>query len=161
MIQFPGLIRDLKRGEEDAVDALLQAAFEGKDEAALVHKLRKSGEIAGEQVLPMGDEIIGYYAISRMVAPKGWLALAPVAIRPDMQRRGLGRRMMGVLTEWARLTKSPVVVLGNPAFYETAGFTCELADGLTTPYPKEFTMMAGVAAPPSKTLVYSRAFDGV
>jgi putative acetyltransferase len=161
MIQFPGHIRDLKRGEEDAVDVLLNAAFSGPNEVALVRKLRKSGEIAGEQVLPLGDEIIGYYALSQMVTPKGWLAVAPVAIRPDMQRRGLGRRMMGMLSEWARLANVPVVVVGAPAFYETAGFSRELTADLTSPYPLEQTMLAGVSAAPTQTLTYSRAFDGL
>jgi putative acetyltransferase len=153
--------RPLQRGEEDAVDALLRAAFGGRPEADLVRKLRKTNVVAGEMVLPLDGQIAGYYALSLLVKPKGWLVLAPVAIAPDVQRQRLGKRMMGMLSEWARLTKTPVVVLGNPDFYEKAGFSRALAADLTTPYPIEFTMLAGVETPPKETLIYPDAFNGL
>ncbi|MDG1376666.1 MAG: N-acetyltransferase [Yoonia sp.] len=161
MFNAPEFARDMKRGEEAQVDALLRAAFGGSAEAELVVKLRKARLIAGEQVLPMGDKIVGYYALSYMVKPKGWLCLAPVAIAPDVQRRGYGKRMVGMLTEWARLTKTPVVVLGEPAFYEKAGFSREGAAALTSPYPIDHTMVCGLTGAPEQTLVYATAFDGV
>ena len=49
----PNLPRNMKRGEEAQVDALLRAAFGGPEEAELVAKLRKARLIAGEQVMPM------------------------------------------------------------------------------------------------------------
>lgn len=157
----PQFARDLKAGEEAAVDALLQAAFGGDDEVRLVHSLRKSHAMAGEVVLPMNDRIVGYYALSALVKPKGWLCLAPVAIHPDLQGRGHGKRMMGVLTEWARLTQTPVVVLGAPEFYEKAGFSRHYATALQSPYPVENTMLAGVSKPVSaQHLKYPDAFDG-
>lgn len=164
MISFqpPAFVRDLYAGEEDAVDALLHVAFGGQDEAQLVRKLRAARVIAGEKVLPMKDHIVGYYALSHMVRPKGWLCLAPVAIHPDIQRRGHGKRMMGMLTEWARLTETPVVVLGDPAFYERAGFSRACAARLSSPYPIENAMLAGVGgAAPQQTLVYPEPFEGL
>ena len=122
MFNAPQFARDMKRGEETEVDSLLRTAFDGAVEATLVEKLRSSGQIAGEQVMPMGDRIVGYYALTYLIKPKGWLCLAPVAIAPDVQRRGYGKRMMGMLTEWARLTKTPVVVVGPQDFYTKGGF---------------------------------------
>ena len=98
MLNGPQFARDLKRGEEPLVDALLASAFDSTAEGQLIKALRKSRDIAGEQVMPMGDRIIGYYALSYMVRPKGWLCLAPVAIAPDMQRRGYGKRMIGMMS---------------------------------------------------------------
>jgi len=161
MFNAPEFARDMKRGEEAQVDALLSAAFGGAEEAELVVKLRKARLIAGEQVMPMGDRIVGYYALSYMVKPKGWLCLAPVAIAPDVQRRGYGKRMIGMLTEWARLTKTPVVVLGAPAFYEKAGFSREGAAALRSPYPIDHTMVCGLTGAPAQELVYPVVFDGV
>ncbi len=159
MFNAPQFARDLKRGEESEVDTLLRAAFETPAQAKFVEALRKSGLIAGEQVMPMGDRIVGYYALSYMVKPKGWLCLVPVAIAPDMQRRGYGKRMMGMLSEWSRLTQSPIVVLGELAFFERAGFSRGGAVNLTSPYPLDHTMVCGVAAAPAQDLVYPAPFD--
>ena len=161
MFNAPEFARDMKRGEEAQVDELLRAAFGSAAEAELVVKLRKPRLIAGEQVMPMGDRIVGYYALSNMVKPKGWLCLAPVAIAPDVQRRGYGKRMIGMLTEWARITQTPVVVLGEPAFYEKAGFSRKGAAALTGPYPIDHTMVCGLAGAPAQDLIYPPAFNGV
>ena len=161
MFNTPEFARDMKRGEEAQVDALLRAAFGGPEEAELIAKLRKARLIAGEQVMPMGGRIVGYYALSYMVKPKGWLCLAHVAIAPDVQRRGYGKRMIGMLTEWARITQTPVVVLGEPAFYEKAGFSRNGAAALTSPYPIDHTMVCGLAGAPAHDLIYPSAFNGV
>ncbi|PRY76928.1 putative acetyltransferase [Yoonia maritima] len=162
LFQTPDFARDMKRGEEPAVDALLDLAFGGPDESRLVAALRKSRVIAGETVLPMDGQIIGYYALSYMVKPKGWLCLAPVAIHPDVQRRGYGKRMIGVLTEWARLTKTPVVVIGDAKFYQSAGFSSDAAKNLQSSYHIEHTLLAGAGdAQPQQTLVYPAPFADI
>lgn len=159
LFQFPEFARDLRPGEEPAVDALLDHAFGGTDESRRVAKLRKARVIAGETVLPMEGQIIGYYALSYMVKPKGWLCLAPVAIHPDVQGRGYGKRMLGVLTEWARLTGTPVVVFGNPDFYQRSGFSSEHAKDLQSHYPIKNFLIAGVNHAQQQTLVYPTAFQ--
>jgi len=161
VLKTPGFIRDMKPGEEDAVERLLLAAFETDAEARLVRKLRKANAIAGETVLPMGDDIIGYFALLKMVKPKGWLALAPVAIDPEFHRQGFGKRMLGMLTEWAKITSTPVVVLGNPVFYERCGFDRSAVAKLSGPCPIEFTMLVGVDGTPEEELIYPAAFNGV
>lgn len=158
---FPSFLRPMKPADAAPVDALLRAAFGGSEEADLVAKLRKAGAMAGEMVLPLGDAPIGYYALSQMVAPKGWLCLAPVAIRPDWQRKNHGKRMIGQLVAWAEGAQQPVVVLGQPAFYERAGFSRAKAANLVTPYQAEFTLLAGHEGAPEATLVYPDAFDGL
>ena len=87
--------------------------------------------------------------------------MAPVAIAPDMQGRGFGKRMIGMLTEWARLTQSPVVVLGAPEFYGKAGFSSVAAAKLTSQYPTAFLAAAGLSGVPSQALVYPKAFNDV
>lgn len=159
MFNAPSFARDIKRGEEPIVDELINAAFGGTAEVGLVHKLRKAGQIAGEQVMPMGDRIVGYYALSYMIKPKGWLCLAPVAIAPDVQGRGYGKRMMGMLTEWARLTGTPIVVLGPMGFYTKTGFSNDAALKLQSPYLAANLAVAGVTGTPEQQLVYSSAFQ--
>lgn len=161
MLIGPDFARDMKRGEEGQVDLLLQAAFGGSAEINLVRNLRQSKAIAGEQVMTMDGRIIGYYALSYLVKPKGWLCLAPVAIAPDMHRRGYGKRMVGMLTEWARLTRTPVVVLGEQAFYGKGGFSNAAAAKLASPYPVAHMGIVGVDGTPAQTLIYPPAFDAV
>lgn len=149
-------------GEEQAVERLLQRAFEGSDEAQLVRKLRKSRQIAGEMVVPGEGGIVGYYALSRMVEPKGWLALAPVAVDPEWQGRGIGRRMVGMAAEWARLSKTTIVVLGAVPFYERAGFSVARAAKLISVYPVAHLLLAGPGEDaPERALVYPSTFDGI
>ena len=158
MIEFPEHAREMRKGEEDAVDTLLRAAFDTADEAELVKSLRRSGQIAGETVLPMQGRIVGYYALSHMIAPKNWLCLAPVATAPDVRGRYFGLRMLGVLSEWARHSETTIVVLGATEYYERAGFSAARAARLTSPYPINHTMLAGGAGIPEQTLIYPKAF---
>lgn len=159
MVMSPDFLREMRRGEEPAVDALLRAAFNGAEEAELVKALRRSGDMAGEQVMAADGDIVAYLALSRMVAPKGWLCLAPVAVHPDWQGRRIGRRMVGLITEWARISGTTVVVLGQVPFYERAGFSAARAAQLTSPYPIEHTLLAGPGTDaPKATLTYPRAF---
>ena len=158
-MQFPGFIRPATSDDIPAISSLLTAAFADPAEAALVAQLRRDGAMRGEQVIPLGADIIGYYALSAMVAPKGWLCLAPVAIAPDWQGRGHGRRLIAQLAAWADRTATPVVVLGQPAFYGKAGFVQAAARNLTSPYPVDHTLLAGVGdAAPTATLTYPAAF---
>ena len=158
-MQFPGFIRAATDHDIAAIDALLTAAFGGREEVTLVHALRKAGAMRGEQVIPLGDGMIGYYALSAMAAPGSWLCLAPVAIAPDWQRRGHGRRLVAQLAAWADRTKTPVVVLGEPVFYGKAGFSLAAARHLTSPYPVDHMLLAGVGdTAPAATLRYPAAF---
>ncbi len=153
----PDFLREMKRGEEASVSALLTDAFGQPDEARLVEKLRKSRAMAGEMVLPSKQGIVGYLALSRMIAPKGWLCLAPMAVHPDLQRMGYGRRMVGMITEWARLSGQTLVVLGDPDFYTRCGFR-PAPEGLTSPYPVDHTLVAGEVKAKSLDLRYPQAF---
>ncbi|MFZ3580934.1 GNAT family N-acetyltransferase [Loktanella sp. DJP18] len=158
-MQFPGFIRPATPHDLSAIDALLTASFGGEAEVKLVHDLRAAGAMRGEQVIPLGEGVIGYYALSAMIAPVGWLCLAPVAIAPDWQGRGHGRRLIAQLAAWADQTATPVVVLGQPEFYGKAEFSVAKAQALTSPYPIAHTLVAGIGgAAPQAVLRYPAAF---
>ncbi|SFD88842.1 GNAT family N-acetyltransferase [Roseivivax sediminis] len=155
-----GFLREMQKGEERAVDALLTTAFGRKDEAHIVGALRRAGDIAGECVVPGADGPSGYFALSSMRAPQGWICLAPVAVAPEVQGQGIGRRMIGMLSAWAVAAGQTVVVLGDPAFYERCGFSVARAQGLTSPYPLEHTAIARPGEDvPRATLTYAKALS--
>ncbi len=159
MQSMPDFMRELRPGEEPQVDALLRRAFGGPDEARLVARLRKSGAMAGEMVVPTGGQVTAYAALSAMQAPKGWLCLAPVAVDPPAQERRLGTRLVGMIAEWARLSGMNVVVLGDAGFYQRTGFSAARAARLSTPYPVAHTLLAGPGDDaPQEQLIYPVAF---
>lgn len=150
--------RDMRAVEEPAVDALLRETFGGDKEIKRVHALRKSGQMMGEMVLPWEGGVAGYAALSQMTEPKGWIALGPVVVAGHLRGRRNGKRMVGLISEWAKITKTPMVVVGPRLFFEKAGFSHTNAQGLDTPFPLEDTLIAGVEGQPMERLIYPKAF---
>lgn len=158
----PEFMRPMRALEEPAVAALLCAAFPGPEEAGLVAALRAEGRMEAEFVMPWADGLAGYLAFSRMLAPEGWLALAPVAIAPDWQGRHIGTRMVAGAMRLMAIKGLTVVVLGKPSFYARCGFSSARAAGLTSPYPINHTLIARPGDDtPEETLLYPPAFKNV
>jgi putative acetyltransferase len=181
-------VSEMRPEDHDEVDALLRGAFPGPDEAELVLRLRADRAMVSERVMRWQGRIGAYAGISRMVAPEGWFALAPVAVLPEWQNGGSGRDPAG-LQPWQRLGtwivqqtaslyidfghrmrpelqpkdgKPTLVVLGKPSFYARCGFSQERAARLIGPYPIRNTLIARPGDDvPEVTLVYPPAFDGV
>lgn len=123
MLNTPQFMREMKRGEETAVDQLLEDAFGRKEERILVEKLRSSKAIAGEMILPMNGEVVGYAALSLMLGPKDWLLLEPIAILPEHQARGFGKRLLGMIAQWAEMTGNTVITRKDTPLFRACGFT--------------------------------------
>lgn len=162
MPQGPDFMRPLRAGEEDAADALLRAAFNGPAEAGLVRALRAVGAMDLEMVLPWGNGLAGYLALSNLVAPDGWLALAPVAIAPEWQGQRWGTRFVSGVIKLTAIKGQTVVVLGKPSFYSRCGLSQPRAAQLTSPYPPANLLIARPGDDvPDDTLIYPPAFKGV
>lgn len=159
----PSFTREARDGDFDAIDRLLDAAFEGTQtqEARLVRNLRADGAILREVVMPWGDEAAGYLAVSRFVAPEGWLALGPVAIHPDWQRQGRGSFMVqDIVDDLAKGMGRTLVVVGDGKFYRKSGFLATRAARLLTPFGAKNTLLISPDMKvPEERLVYPRAFD--
>jgi putative acetyltransferase len=146
--------------EHEANAALLDAAFDTMEEVHLVHDLRDSGEMMQEHVLEHEGQLVGYAGLSAMVAPLGWLCLAPVAVAPAYQGKGYGHKLVARVGEVANTLGPEVIVLGKPSFYAASGFSSERAANLTSPYPLEYTLLAGTGdASPDDELIYPKAFS--
>ena len=158
-------IRPARSEDHDAIIALLGAAFGGTEEARLVERLRASGAAVAEMVAEEEGEIDGQVMLSRMVRPEGWLALAPVAVAPGRQGRGIGSALVGAAVSAARAGGwEAVVVVGDPGYYERFGFSAAAARGFSSPYPLEVTGLLVLGATPlggGAELVYPEAFEGL
>ncbi|SCY38830.1 GNAT family N-acetyltransferase [Paracoccus tibetensis] len=131
-------LRPEAAGDTAGIDALLSAAFGGGDEAALVRALRAAGDLTHSLVAHAGGVPVGHVALSPLAAKRPALALAPLAVHPALQGRGIGTALVRAALEAAG--DRPVVVLGEPAFYARFGFAP--AD-LASPYAGAHLMIRG------------------
>lgn len=175
-MSYPGSLRPADAGDYAEIDAVLRSAFNGTEEATLITRLRADAAVWHEIVMDHEGHVAGYYALTRMIAPRGWACLAPVAVRPEWQRGALARidngtpwqigtEMMRGLAEGIRARREGLpetaVVLGEPAFYGRCGFSLERAARLRSPYPIGHTLIARPGDDvPEETLVYPAAFGG-
>ncbi len=126
----------------DAIRALHRAAFPTSLEADLVDRLRADGDVALGLVALDDDELIGHVVLSPMTAPFRALGLGPVAVRPDRQKRGMGRRLISSALDRARAEGwDAVFVLGDPAYYTRFGFSVAAAEGFSSPYAGPYFMV--------------------
>src|SRR5205807_1121913 len=71
------------------------------------------------------------------------LALAPMAVRPSHQRRGIGTKLVeDGLRACREAGHKIVVVLGHPPFYRRFGFSASLAVPLSSPFSGGGSWMA-------------------
>lgn len=159
-MQMDEPIRPAVAEDHAAVDALLRRAFSGPDEALLVHRLRG---LKGTREWVIGLAVpLAYAAVSPLVAPSGWLCLAPVAVAPEQTGRGYGTALVREIRRLCLAEGRTLVVLGDPEFYQRAGFSSERAAGLATPYDKGATLIARPGEDvPEARLVYPEVFAGI
>jgi putative acetyltransferase len=131
------LIRTEQPGDEPAIDAVHRAAFPAKDEAKLVGALRASGRLSISLVAVDNERIAGHIAFSP-VAIDGvecGLGLAPVAVVPEYQRKGIGGMLVQEGLAAAQQSGTGfVVVLGHPEYYPRFGFQRASERGLKNVY---------------------------
>jgi putative acetyltransferase len=126
--------------DDAAIAEINDAAFEGSAESRLIVALRDGGAAAIELVATGEAEIVGHILFSTLdVTVDGRalkaLALAPMAIRPDRQRSGIGGAVVRAGLERARAEGwEAVIVLGHPAYYPRFGFSAALARHLAAPF---------------------------
>lgn len=106
----------------------------------LVEALRLDRHAAVELVAIERDAIVGHILFSHLdVTVDGrivsTLSLAPMTVRPDRQRRGVGSALVRHGLDQARsLGWQAVIVLGHPDYYPRFGFAAELARKLAAPF---------------------------
>jgi putative acetyltransferase len=130
------IIRKERPGDKPAIRAVVSAAFSTEPNVAeLVDLLRTRGDAEISLVAVQGGDLIGHVMLSRMRADLRALGLAPLAVHPAHQRRGIGSVLVSKALEHAANAFWEIVfVLGDPAFYGRFGFDLALARGFISPY---------------------------
>lgn len=161
-------IRAATPADRDAIRTVEEAAFGRKDEALLVDALVAAGDAVLELVAETGGRIVGHILFSRLTVerPQGGfaaVALAPLAILPDVQRQGIGAALVEEAHRRLRAAgESLSVVLGDPAYYGRFGYARAAAAGFDSDYQGEaLQALAWGEAPGDGRLAYAPAFSGL
>lgn len=139
-----------------AVSELLACAFDGPAEARLVEALRADDDLALSLVAEAEGTVIGHVALSPLKAEGPALALAPLAVHPAVQSRGIGEALTRAAL--AAFDDHTIVVLGDPAYYGRFGFAP--AD-LDSPYAGPHLMALGPELPAGSRIAHAPAFAGL
>lgn len=114
------------------------AAFGGTAEARLVDMLREQARPIVSLVAEENGAVVGHVMFTP-VSLHGFhelmLGLAPMAVAPSQQRRGIGSELVKAgLERCKELGAVAVVVLGHPDFYPRFGFASAARFGLACEY---------------------------
>lgn len=139
-------VREEQPADFDAVYAVNQAGFGRSDEADLVNSLRAEGVVLVSLVGEIDGRIVGHILFSRMaieteVESIAAVALAPLAVAPEYQGRGIGSELVRHgLRQLRNRGEAIVTVLGHEHYYPRFGFSPEKARLLKSPFPPEAYM---------------------
>ncbi|UYO93083.1 GNAT family N-acetyltransferase [Pollutimonas sp. M17] len=150
------------------IQAVIESAFLGaphanRNEQFILAALRDAGALTLSLVAVVDESIVGNVAVSPVSisdgAP-GWFGVGPVAVVPDLQRRGIGSELMReALARLSEQGASGCVVLGDPSYYQRFGFTNNAGLVLPDIPPQYFMVRPFGQAVPTGTVTYHQAFS--
>ena len=162
-------IRPERTADIAAVRAVNLAAFEGSTEADLVDVLRRQADPIVSLVADEHGRIVGHILftpVTLLAHPEmKIMGLAPMAVVPAEQRRGIGSALVRAGLERCReLGFDAVIVLGHAEYYPRFGFVPASRFGIRSEYdvPDEAFMALeltpGIMAGKSGMIRYHDAF---
>ncbi|MBI3952025.1 MAG: N-acetyltransferase [Acidobacteria bacterium] len=117
-----------------------EQAFGRAAEADLVDRLRTRGKVMLSLVAVQDDRVVGHILFSSVTVESEGTAfpavgLAPMAVLPELQRQGIGSRLVEIgLEECRNAGHACVVVLGHSEYYPRFGFVPASTYGITCEY---------------------------
>ena len=132
-------IRPERPDDGAAVRLVNQLAFGGNEEADIVEGLHRAQAVVVSLVAEMGIDILGHILFSPVVVErangKRLVGLAPMAVAPDHQKKGIGSRLVREgLARCGAAGVDGVVVLGHAEYYPRFGFVPAAQFGLRCEY---------------------------
>jgi len=112
----------------EAIRHVNEEAFGGKEEADIVDALRKRSATVLSLVATDEGRVIGHILFSPVIIESessslGAVALAPMSVLPEYQRKGIGSELVRAgLDECRALGHELVVLVGHADYYPRFGF---------------------------------------
>lgn len=136
------VIRPQENIDDAGVFTVNERAFGRQDEPRLVEKLRQAPDSIPElSLVAIKDgQVIGHILFSLVTLETGQgsmpvLALAPMAVLPEYQNKGIGSMVVRQgLAEARHLGHRIVIVLGHPGYYPRFGFQRAIDYGIRCAY---------------------------
>jgi putative acetyltransferase len=134
--------------DHEAIRHVNRLAFGQDEEARLVDVLRDGGYVRVSLVAEQAGRVVGHILFSELPIITGAgtvaaLALAPMAVLPELQRQEIGSALVRRGLEACRQQGHRiVVVLGHAHFYPRFGFSPKLAEHLKSPFSGKDSFMA-------------------
>ena len=161
------LIRNEEPLDAAAIEQTIRDAFRGADhssgtEAQIVNALRRAGALAVSLVATDKGIVVGHIAISpvTMAEGDGWFGLAPVAVRPEWQHKGIGSRLITeALSRIREHGAAGCVVMGDPGIYGKFGFVHDPSVTYADAPPPYFQILSFGPERPSGPVRYHAGFD--
>ena len=121
------IVRAASPADDDVIDELIAAAFGGGEaELDIVRAIRARGiALPGlELVAEDTGAVIGHVLLSQAdLGGRSVPAVAPLSVRPNRQRNGVGSVLMAEVLTLADAQAWPLVaLLGHPGYYPRFGF---------------------------------------
>lgn len=165
-------IRAEQPEEFPRIKEILDLAFQQEEEGQIVERIRASDAYVPELSLVAiwEKEIIGHIVFSEIKIENEKnsyraLALAPMAVHPDFQRKGIGNQLIKSGLEVARqLGRDRVIVLGHAEYYPKFGFLPASKWNIKAPFPVPDEVFMALALKNGGldnvegTVIYSKAF---
>ena len=164
------LIREETPEDREVIRAVNRLAFGGEIEGQLIDRLRADGDVLLSLVAQVDGEVVGHILFSKLKAETSGgsikaAALAPMAVTPEFQGRGIGTALVERgLALCRERGYTAVVVLGHPAYYPRFGFSAQKGQSLSSPYSEAgdanmaLELVPGALAGVSGSVRYPEAF---
>lgn len=123
-----------------AIRKVVEEAFGQPAEADLVDALRRNGKAALSLVAEVNDRVVGHILFSPVTVETGdgelvGIGLAPLAVLPEFQNRGVGSALVEHGLERCREAGHRfAIVLGHPDYYPRFGFVPASRFGIKSKY---------------------------
>jgi putative acetyltransferase len=157
------IVRQALPEDRAAILDLNTRAFGQPDEAAIIERLEKDGDILLELVAEQDGQVVGhilFYPVG-VLGKLGAVGLGPMSVEPWVQREGVGSALVTRGLEVVRDSGAPLVfVLGHEYYYPRFGFSVEATKEFETPYkgPHFFAIRFRHGPPMSGRLIFPDAF---